>query len=62
VFLTKHNWGNENKEDGIGWLGGEDKRIRVLVLKHYVKRPFGRPRQGWENIIKTNLKYIESNL
>jgi hypothetical protein len=61
VFFTKHSWGDENKMDGIGWHVehmGKDKCIRGFGIKDNRKRPFGRPRQGWENIIKTNLKYI----
>jgi hypothetical protein len=35
---------------------GKVKRIRRCVVKPKVKRPRGKPRRGWENNIKVDLK------
>jgi hypothetical protein len=40
-------------------MHGEKRHAyRVLVGNPEVKRPLGRPRRGWEDIIKIDLKYI----
>jgi hypothetical protein len=66
VFFSKHNWGDESKEDGIGWhVGHTREKINAYVLSVLTpdgKRPFGRPRHGWENNIKGNLKYVQGDV
>jgi hypothetical protein len=39
--------------------GREERCIRGLVEKPEGKRPFGRPRRGWENNIKADLQEVE---
>jgi hypothetical protein len=39
-------------------MGEERKVYKVLVGKHEGKRPLGRPRRGWEDGIKMNLREI----
>ena len=42
----------------MAWLGGRRGAYTVLVGRPEGKRPFGRLRHRWENIIKTNLQEL----
>jgi len=42
----------------VACLGGRRGAYTVLVGRLEGKRPFGRPRHRWENIIKTNLQEL----
>jgi hypothetical protein len=39
-------------------MGEERKLYRVLVGKHERKRPLGRPRRRWEDVVRMNLTEI----
>jgi len=42
----------------VACLGGRRGAYTVLVGRPEGKRPFGRPRHRWENIIKINLQEL----
>jgi hypothetical protein len=43
----------------VARMGDERKLYKVLVEKSEEKRPLGRPRRGWEDGIRTDLKEID---
>jgi hypothetical protein len=58
----KHNYNDQDKEDEMGrarsthW--GQINAYRVLVRKQEGMRPLGRPRLGYEDDIKMDLREI----
>jgi hypothetical protein len=44
----------------VACMGEERKLYKVLVGKPEGKRPLGRPRQGWEDGIKMDLRFLGS--
>jgi hypothetical protein len=49
AYIMNGNWGG----------GGEANELRVLMGKPKGKIPLGRPRRGWENNIRINLREVE---
>jgi hypothetical protein len=62
VPLTKYYLGDQLKERwalrGISRKGEIRNAYKILIGTPERKRPLGRPRNGWENIIKVHLKEI----
>ena len=66
TLLTKHCLGEKKEMSGLGGAcstyGGEEWPCGLLVEKSEGKRPLGRPRSIWEDIIKMDLEKVEWGL